>query len=1343
MSTQAPKIDGRTAAEVSARLTGTAEKTGLLEEYTRQPPAPAPGYPFAPWHEYDPTSFAPRGRSAALIGIFARLAEILIECLNRVPEKNFLAFLDLLGAERLPPQPAQVPLTFTLAAGSVQDAEVLPRTQVAAPPPPGAKEPVVFETERALTVTAARLDALLTLDPLQDSDGDWSGCSTSFPIFAGDRAAEHCLYLGDERLLAYPQIKNLSVDISLAASLSGADQRTLHWERWDGTHWQPLAPTADPTGQLTAAGLIEFGPLLPLPECMVNLRTSRWLRCRLTTPITRSPIAVAGMVHAADGQLPSIAKIITAVSLERPLAAGIAPDLGFTNGVPLVLSKEFFPFGEQPRLYDSWSLASAEAFSRDSAADLLPDPGAYVELGITLANSHLIEGGGSVRPAPDVALAWESWDGSAWQKVGTSAAPAWLALLELDPAAPLKTDGEATYAIVQGTAAVGAQVTSSMLGDDGASTGKTYLSVGADGRFADQRLLGSGVNVVQCEASYLGRACKAWTVVSLGNDQVALLVTAPELPVDEDQIQLTVEVTGADRALVQSLRVTNGNPSAPSTPPQPPGTPLTVPVAAGRNALLIEALDQSGQRRLAAAAVTVSRAAKAPASDAGGFSDGTFGLTQSGVVTLRLPTTRTTTAVNGQEGFWLRVRIVKGNYGKEASYVLKDPVKPQDGFTLVPASFRPPIVAALRIGYQATLRRSPPVCLTYNQRGFTDCTAAARGAAAPFPPFVAATEAQRPGLYLGFSLPLGRLSFPHNALSLYSRLADVRYGERAVPLAPETSRGVGAAGASVRHRFTITNAAAQTEVFDITLLGYGWAATVVDAIPPVTIPAGATRSFAVQVSIPGGTATGASDRGFVRISKRSEPERIATAIFTTAVERFTSTEPVAVAWQYWDGTQWAKLTVQDEAENFTRSGLIEFLPPADLARRDLFGLTRYWLRAQWDKGDYQVPPRLALMLPNTTLARQVTSVVNEVLGSGSGAKGQQFKATRVPVLAGQRLEVREPELPGADDLRVLTREEGADAVTRVTDATGRPREIWVRWHEVPDFYGSGPHDRHYVINHLSGAIRFGDGVNGRVPPPGTSNLRLARYQTGGGPTGNSAAGTVAQLKTTVPYVDKVANPVAATGGAAAETTAALLSRMPRTLRHLDRAVTLEDYEDLAQIATTEVARARCVPLRDLAADPLGKVPQRGSLSLIVVPRCAEAKPLPTLELLTRVRTFLAARADATASLVVVGPQYVRVDVHAEVAVASLQGASAVERAVYDRLAAFLHPLTGGLDGQGWDFGRAPHRSDFFAVIESVPGVDHCRYLDLIEQQDEDGVRQTGRFLVFSGNHQISLVFAGN
>ena len=90
--------------------------------------------------------------------------------------------------------------------------------------------------------------------------------------------------------------------------------------------------------------------------------------------------------------------------------------------------------------------------------------------------------------------------------------------------------------------------------------------------------------------------------------------------------------------------------------------------------------------------------------------------------------------------------------------------------------------------------------------------------------------------------------------------------------------------------------------------------------------------------------------------------------------------------------------------------------------------------------------------------------------------------------------------------------------------------------------------------------------------------------------------------------------------------------------------------------------------------------------------------------------------------------------------ASLEGAGTVAAKVQDALAAFLHPLTGGFDRQGWEFGREPHRSDIYRVIEEIPEVDHIRALTVQSAEELSGSRETGRFLVYSGNHTIKMVF---
>src|SRR5262245_14297747 len=57
----------------------------------------------------------PADPGRGMIGLFARLYELLLERFNQLPEKHFFSFLDMAGVEQFPGSPAHAPITFLLA----------------------------------------------------------------------------------------------------------------------------------------------------------------------------------------------------------------------------------------------------------------------------------------------------------------------------------------------------------------------------------------------------------------------------------------------------------------------------------------------------------------------------------------------------------------------------------------------------------------------------------------------------------------------------------------------------------------------------------------------------------------------------------------------------------------------------------------------------------------------------------------------------------------------------------------------------------------------------------------------------------------------------------------------------------------------------------------------------------------------------------------------------------------------------------------------------------------------------------------------------------------------------
>jgi hypothetical protein len=341
----------------------------------------------------------------------------------------------------------------------------------------------------------------------------------------------------------------------------------------------------------------------------------------------------------------------------------------------------------------------------------------------------------------------------------------------------------------------------------------------------------------------------------------------------------------------------------------------------------------------------------------------------------------------------------------------------------------------------------------------------------------------------------------------------------------------------------------------------------------------------------------------------------------------------------------------------------------------------------------------------------------------------------------------------------------------------------VRWRSVVDLRGSGPEDRHYVLRADSGELLFGDGHRGRALPRGRNNLRI-HYEHGGGKPGNCPPDTIVRPRASLVHIAGVGHHEPATGGADGEALPDLAMRGPAALRHGERAVAGLDLEDLAREASSELARVKAVTPRfdplEIAVDldaldrsgappvpgapvllPDGRVrladipPETAAASanrggvvrLLVVARGEQDRPEPSAGLLAQVERHLRARCSPLLRLEVTGPRWVEVAVRCAIVASSHEQAERVCAGVEAALRRFLHPLSGGLDGRGWPFGRAPRRSDLGRVITAMPGVDHLRGLvvectpplpALDDTLGEDELADLERILIFSGRHRVTL-----
>jgi hypothetical protein len=453
----------------------------------------------------------------------------------------------------------------------------------------------------------------------------------------------------------------------------------------------------------------------------------------------------------------------------------------------------------------------------------------------------------------------------------------------------------------------------------------------------------------------------------------------------------------------------------------------------------------------------------------------------------------------------------------------------------------------------------------------------------------------------------------------------------------------------------------------------------------------------------------------------------------------------ALQWSYWDGIAWQALVVEDETQHLAQPGIVHLIGQPDSAKVSLFDAELHWIRAALVEDGQPGSRAVRAVYPNAAWASQQLTVVDEPLGASTGNPNQVFAFRQRPVLPGPKVAIRELEgmranvewrivLRGAfpDDPRTVEKleqllaAEGAatDLEWRgarlVRDRNKRVREVWLPWAEQPHLAFSGPADRQYVIDLVRGRVLFGDGVRGMVPPLGAAII-ARRYRTGGGEAGNLKANTITQLLAPVGGMESVTNPLAAEGGSDGERPEALVVRGPATLHHRGRAISAADYATLALESSAAIGRAWVLP----ATEPDG-VRGAGWVTLVIVPRSAGPQPTPTFGLREEVRRFVAERGPAGLAagrrLVVTGPAYRQVGVDATLVAVDLSESGEVKQRAVDALMGFLHPLTGGPRGTGWEPGRPVFLSDLATVLEGCRGVDHVREVVLLLDETPQGER---------------------
>lgn len=424
---------------------------------------------------------------------------------------------------------------------------------------------------------------------------------------------------------------------------------------------------------------------------------------------------------------------------------------------------------------------------------------------------------------------------------------------------------------------------------------------------------------------------------------------------------------------------------------------------------------------------------------------------------------------------------------------------------------------------------------------------------------------------------------------------------------------------------------------------------------------------------------------------------------------FTVYPSAGVSWEYWNGTGWGGLTVTAETGTIpvlSQSGRLSLLLPGDMYKGTPAGFPAditgtgglFWVRCRILQAEYEIPPGIDCIIPNVITV--VEGRTRQEDFESSGLPHQVFNTRYAPVVPG-----------------TLTVTSGA-----------------IEWTAAADFDASGPEDTHYTFDPVTGAIRFGNGVNGAVPMKQTGiSIRYRGFEN---KSGTIETGALTGID--IPGVF-VHNPYPSTPGAPGEDIDGAFYRIRKELLVPSIAVTAGDYETIAKATPgLRVARAKAV----IPGETENRV------TLVVVPYSFDDKPLPGTAFKKTLCQYIDMHRPITTPVTICDPGYVKISVSVEVTIKSGYHPDTVTRRIRDALDGFLIPIdktaAPGTDGNAWPFGRPVYRSEVHQLLENIAGVDCVAVLTLtgadgIFEKIEGNIHIDPLSLVYPGTHQIEII----
>ena len=457
--------------------------------------------------------------------------------------------------------------------------------------------------------------------------------------------------------------------------------------------------------------------------------------------------------------------------------------------------------------------------------------------------------------------------------------------------------------------------------------------------------------------------------------------------------------------------------------------------------------------------------------------------------------------------------------------------------------------------------------------------------------------------------------------------------------------------------------------------------------------------------------------------------------------------PVAVEYSSSDRS-FKRMKVLDYTDDFTKTGVIAFVPPSDWLAADIEGRRQWWLRIVRVKKenfseDATTLPHIKNILMNAVSVSNVETKDETQAYIEEVVPNMRFTISATGILDAS-VWVNEMGRYSQEKMREMKNDD-PDGIRIEEDMTGVITSFFVLWHET-DRLETSDDPRVYLLDRLSNELIFGDGITTWIPRVTDDVAIKFSVRCCDGAAGNVEADTIKEPMGNLTFIGDITNPNKSYGGSNIESLDTALERGASILSSRRRLISMDDYVRAISAYSDSIDQ-----VAGIVGETVDGVKDDSSLTFLLLMKEFADGSFAYHRVVGGLKNHLLKQCELTVvadQLHLIEPIFVDISVGAWVTVVSLDDSFEIQNMLNSCLEEYLNPLGYG-DGHGWKIGTIPKKPQILmrlgilksrAIVRKSVMIatytDHEGYHEV----DLEDLKVTPFMVCRSGKHEVHIIY---